>query len=69
VVEDGWQRLKTRSVSVNLTPRQYGALRAYCSAVDASMSAYVRAIVAESIPPQYWEREPAPPGQLELVEQ
>ena len=60
--------LHTAAVSVALTPRQHRALRTYSGAVESSMSAFVRALVIQSIPPQYWEHEEPPPGQMRLGE-
>jgi hypothetical protein len=59
---------KRRNVSVRLTERQYEALRAYTTAIDATMSGYLRAEAIRSIPPGHWPPEPTLPGQMTLDE-
>lgn len=55
-----------RQISVRLTERQWHALTSYANAVDSPRGALVRAIVLQTIPPRYWEREEPPPGQMKL---
>ena len=58
-----------QSLSVALTHRQKEALRDYTGALGVAMGTYVRDLVRESIPSEYWQREPAPKGQLSFDEE
>lgn len=62
-------KLLRQYVGVRLTMRQYHALRGYSDAVDVPMSAFVRALVVQAIPPPYWEHEEPPAGQMRLGEE
>ena len=58
---------KTKSITVRLTPRQHAALTAYTQSVDATVGGYARAVLTSNIPPEFWDREEVPPGQLTMA--
>lgn len=59
---------RPEQVSVKLSLREKAALQNYAGFLGISMSQYMREWTLPEIPPEYWEREPTPPGQLSLVE-
>lgn len=58
--------LRNDAVSVPLSPREKDALRNYAGSLGMTMAHFVREWTLPEIPPEYWEREKPPPGQMTL---
>lgn len=54
-------------IDVRLTDRQKAALHDYSGSLGVSMAGYVRALIVESIPDDYWPPTPIG-GQLTITE-
>ncbi len=62
------KELHNRPVTVNLTVRQYDALAAYAEAQGKKPATYLRLLVTDDVPREFYRPLDPPPGQMRLGE-